>query len=88
MFYINDNGFISEGFASLEEAKEAATNNACYTQQDIYILYAEDESHTDPNFDWIVARRRYYGVAYDPDDSIFETSEIIDYGNGFYGGWE
>jgi hypothetical protein len=63
----------------LEEAKVAADEGATYTEQPIEIL---------DNAGNVVARRSWWGVAYDPETTD-EPDEIIQFGDfGYYSAWE
>lgn len=64
---------------TLEDAQKEADAAAAYTQENISI---EDGNGN------IVAERRWYGVAFDPEESEFAEDEVIQFGDfGFYGGW-
>lgn len=64
---------------TLESAMSAADNGAAYTQQDITI---SDERGQE------VARRRWWGVEYDPDESDESWDDIISFGAfGYFGAW-
>lgn len=72
-------GAGNEYVEDLGNAMEIADNGATYTQQDITI---EDE---DGN---VLARRRWWGVAYDPEATEETEDEVIRFGDyGYYGAW-
>jgi hypothetical protein len=63
--------------ANLEEAKAIADKGACYTQKDYWI---EDKEGNE------LARRGWWGVAYDEEESDDENP--ICFGtNGYYSDW-
>lgn len=81
MFTINyNNGFLVECDGTLDEAKAAADEGASYTQCDISI---EDENREE------VARRRWYGVPFDPAETETDEADVIQFGSfGFFDRWE
>lgn len=76
MFTINYNnglwGLWDECDGTLDEAKAMADECADYTQCDITI---EDENHEE------VARRRWYGVPFDPSETETTEDEVIQFGS-------
>lgn len=81
-YYINYNtGAGNEWITgTLEDAQRAADDGAAYTQQPITI---EDEHDNE------VARRPWWGVAYDPDVDDSAENEIISFGSfGYFGAWQ
>ena len=64
-------GVIEDVTGTLEEAMSVADDGAAYTQCDIVILDASGDE---------VARRRWWGTAYDPNETEDTQEEIVDFG--------
>lgn len=81
MFTIDYNtGITDECEGTLEEAKAIADEGAAYTQQDITI---RDEKGVE------VARRRWYGVPFDPEETECTEDDVIQFGTfGFFDEWQ
>lgn len=80
MYTINyKNGIIETVEGTLEQVKKVADENASYTQNDIAIENEKGEQ---------VAIRKWWGVAYDPEEDEATEDEFINYGDfGYYGAW-
>lgn len=75
-----NNGLWDECDGTLDEAKAAADESASYTQCDISI---EDENREE------VARRRWYGVPFDPSETEATEDDVLQFGSfGFFDRWE
>lgn len=72
-------GVTQDVTGTLSNAQEIADSGAAYTQTDIVIL---DDAGAE------VARRRWWGVPYDPDVTEETPDEVIEIGSGHYGAWE
>lgn len=81
MFRIDyNNGLWDECDGTLDDAKAAADEGAAYTQCDITI---EDENGEE------VARRKWYGVQFDPAETETTEDDVIQFGSfGFFDRWE
>jgi hypothetical protein len=65
---------------TLETVMLEADKGVAYTQRDVSI---ENENGK------LVAFRRWWGIAFNPDETEEEESEIIEFGSfGYYGAWE
>ena len=75
-----------ERYDSLAEAMHAADDGACYTQNDIEI-YKVSALEKYGNEAVPIARRRWWGIAYDPEEDDDDRADVICIGGGYYGAW-
>ncbi len=80
-YFINyHTGAGNEHAQTLEEAMKKADKGAAYTQQDITI---EDNNNT------VILRRRWCGIAYNPETADDSIQDIIQFGKfGYFAAWE
>lgn len=81
-YYINYNTGAGNAWidGTLADAKAAADAGAAYTQCDI-VIEGEDGNEA--------ARRPWWGVAYDSEETDEAECEIISFGGfGYFGRWE
>jgi len=75
-YIINYQTGIADHAKTLDEAKMIADAAAAYTQQDIVILFIDEE----------ITRRQWWGVAFDPD--VDDSEDPICFGDfGYYSDW-